>query len=562
MHCNKYKQIAGLRGYGYKKCHSYPNKGAIMKKLPLGIQSFRKIIEGGYVYADKTKYIYDLISDTSYYFLSRPRRFGKSLLLDTIAEAFGGEKELFKDLFLYNSGYNFEMYPVLRIDMSNIASDTPEDLKTSLSNELKNRVEAEGLDNSYDLPSDIFKTLIEAMHRKYGKRVVVLIDEYDKPILDRLTDAEIADGNRNVLRGFYGVLKSMDPYLRFTFITGVTKFTKTSVFSGLNNLFDMTMAEEYANICGITIDDLGESFGEHIESLSKLDRFKRYDSLTDEILAWYDGYSWDGETRVINPFSLLSFFAQKKFSSFWYSSGTPKFLLDMIKQRPKGFTDLNNLKMGEWALDAFDILKLEVEPLLFQTGYLTVKSIVPDSIPDEYILDVPNYEVRMAFNLHIIAEFTESGTVSAQSAYQDMKDSLNTGNLQKMLNILRGLFASIPYEIHISNEHYYHSIFTAIMNLLGFRIDAEVSVSGGRIDAVLELGDKIYVMEFKYVKCEKGATTEKKQALSNDALEKGMKQIMDRGYANKYKGSGKAVYEAAFAFLGRDDIEMRCCVSH
>jgi hypothetical protein len=221
-----------------------------LKKLPLGIQNFRKIVDGNYVYVDKTRYIYDLISNASYYFLSRPRRFGKSLLLDTIAEAFSGDRELFKDLWIYDSDYSFEKHPVIRLDMSNIANKTPETLENELTITLKQRVAQEGFDVGFDSPSAIFKTLIEMLHEKYSSRVVVLIDEYDKPILDHLQDTETAEANREVLRGFYGILKSMDPFLRFTFITGVTKFTKTSIFSGLNNLLDITMTTAYSNICG------------------------------------------------------------------------------------------------------------------------------------------------------------------------------------------------------------------------------------------------------------------------------------------------------------------------
>ena len=220
-----------------------------MKKMPLGIQNFRKIIEGDYVYADKTKYVYDLINDASYYFLSRPRRFGKSLLLDTIGEAFGGDKELFNGLWIYNSDFGFEKHPVLRLDMSSITNETPGVLRSELSDELRKRAKAEGFDFDYDTPSAIFKTLIESLCKKYGKGVVVLIDEYDKPILDRLSDIAVAEANMDVLRGFYGILKPMDQYLRMTFITGVTKFTKTSAFSELNNLFDITLTERYANIC-------------------------------------------------------------------------------------------------------------------------------------------------------------------------------------------------------------------------------------------------------------------------------------------------------------------------
>ena len=379
-----------------------------MKKLPLGIQSFRKIVEGNYVYVDKTQYIYDLINDSSYYFLSRPRRFGKSLLLDTIAEAMSGNKELFKGLSIYDSDYDFEKHPVLRLDMSNIANKTPEILEKELSDELKKRVKSEGFDFDYGTPSAVFKNLVEALYKKYDKRVVVLIDEYDKPILDHLTNVETAEANRLVLRGFYGVLKSLDPFLRLTFITGVTKFTKTSIFSELNNLLDITMTEEYSNICGVAVEDLGKYFGAHIENLATLDRFERIDSIHGEILAWYDGYSWDGETRVINPFSLLSFFKQKRFSSFWFSSGTPKFLISLIKTKPASFLALGNLKLSERSLDSFDIRKMSLAPLLFQTGYLTVGEKRYQGVIESYLLKMPNHEVREAFNLSITADFTEN----------------------------------------------------------------------------------------------------------------------------------------------------------
>ena len=370
-----------------------------MKKLPLGIQSFRTIVEGGYVYADKTRFIYDLINSSKYYFLSRPRRFGKSLFLDTMAEAFGGDKELFKGLFIYDSDYSFEKHPVLRLDMSNISNETPDILKDSLSKALYKRIKKEGLDIDFDLPSEMFKNIIEELYIKYDKSVVVMIDEYDKPILDHLSNIATAEANREVLRGFYGILKSMDPFLMFTFITGVTKFTKTSIFSELNNLFDITLTEKYSDICGIAIEDLDKYFSEYIEQLAARGMFGDYSKLHDKILAWYDGYSWNGESRVLNPYSLLSFFQQERFASFWYASGTPKFLMDLMKKRPGGYTGLNGIKMVEWSLDTFDITKMGVEPLLFQTGYLTIKKVLPSMGSPLYLLDIPNFEVGEAFNL-------------------------------------------------------------------------------------------------------------------------------------------------------------------
>ena len=528
-----------------------------MKRLPVGIQNFRKIIDGGYVYVDKTRYVYNLLNDSNYYFLSRPRRFGKSLLLDTIAEVFGGNKELFKGQWIYDSDFTFEKHPVIHIDMSNIASETPETLKYALSDALSERIAREGLHIATEVPSVAFKNLIMALSKKYNTAVVVLIDEYDKPILDQINRFEAAEANREVLRNFYGVLKSMDPYLRMTFITGVSKFTKTSVFSDLNNIRDITMSGKYSCICGITISDLNEYFSEHIEHLSAFDKHKSKADLCSKILSWYDGYSWDGEERVVNPFSLLSFFTEEKFSNYWYTSGTPKFLIDLIKNREEGFTNLQNLDVSEWALDSFELRSIEVEPLLFQTGYLTVKSIQPNSEPPIYIMGMPNYEVRIAFNLNILAEFTERGGRVTESAYRRMLESLEAGDLQSVLETMRSLFSSIPYEIHMKHEFYYHSIFYAVMNLLGFNIDAEVSVSGGRVDAVLELSDKVYIIEFKYEHCERDAPQENKQELFEKTLERGVKQLQDRGYANKYTGSGKEVIQAAFAFLGRDNIEMR-----
>ena len=528
-----------------------------MKKLPLGIQTFEKIVKGDYVYVDKTEYVYELIDGPCYLFLSRPRRFGKSLLLDTVAEAFKGNKELFRGLWIYDSGYAFAEHPVIRFDMSKLDNETPAILKESIMSNLRKRVTDEGLDIDEETPADLFSNLIEGLNRKYGQGVVVLIDEYDKPILDHLHNIELAEENRRIVRSFYGILKSMDAHLRFVLITGVSKFSKTSIFSELNNLTDITLTEEFAGICGIPCDDLDRHFGDHIRALSSSKRFQDYVSVRDEILAWYDGYSWDGESRYINPFSLLSFFKQKRFVGFWYSSGSPKFLIDFIKRKPESFLAIKNLEITEFVLDTFDINKMELEPLLFQTGYLTVKEVIETGGEAIYLMEIPNYEVRNAFNLQVLSSLTESGDALAGSAKTEIGRALEAGDLQKMLVILRRLFASIPHNLHVRLEAYYHSIFYAIMTVLGFDISVEVASSRGVADAVLELRDKVYVMEFKYKHCEEGADEEVKRKLFDKALDEAMEQIKDRGYHRKHVGSGKDVILATFAFLGRDDIEMR-----
>ena len=260
---------------------------------------------------------------------------------------------------------------------------------------------------------------------------------------------------------------------------------------------------------------------------------------------------------MINPFSLLSFFMQKRFSSFWYSSGTPAFLIKLIKEKPASFLSLGELEISERSLDTFEISKIDIVPLLFQTGYLTVDERRFRGDSENYLLRMPNLEVREAFYMNIVAEFTESGGQVTETAYWRIKDSLDAGDLKNMLSILRSLFASIPYHLHISREAYYHSLFIALMSVLGFEMYAELSTSTGRIDAVLELDDKVYVMEFKYVDCPLETAPEAKAELSEVALAEGLSQIRDRGYCKRYSASGKMVYQAAFAFLGRDDVYMK-----
>jgi hypothetical protein len=418
------------------------------------------------------------------------------------------------------------------------------------------RITNEGFDIASKIPSDLFKNLIEALYRKYNKRVVVLIDEYDKPILDCLYNIEIAEENRQVLKRFYGILKSMDPYLKITFITGVSKFTKTSIFSELNNLYDITLTTKYANICGIPIEDLSKYFSAHIENLASFEEFEYYYDINSEILAWYDGYSWDGKTRVINPFSLLSFFMQKRFACFWYASGTPKFLVDLIKKDPSIYINLKKLRVTELMLDTAELENIEAELLLFQSGYLTVKEVQHTRGSAVYLLNMPNFEVREAFNLHVLTALTGGKQSIVKDTQLEISEALQSGDLHRMLEKIRGLFASIPYQLHINMEAYYHSIFLAIMNVLGFDADAEVSVSGGRVDAVLELNDKIYIIEFKYNDCPIDAADDVKKKLIEKSLTEGMQQIKSKGYYKKYVGIGKTIYLAAFTVLGKGDIEL------
>jgi len=374
-----------------------------MKKLPIGIENFREIIEGGYLYVDKTQDVYNLIDDIKYNFLSRPKGFGKTLLMDTIAEAFGGDKELFKGLWIYDSGHDFAKHPVIRLEMGKMANETGEILEKSIMERLGAIGSAEGLAIKGTFVSDTFMRLIERLHAKYNKRVVVLIDDYDKPILDHINDFEAAAQNRQVLLGFYGILKSMDEHLHFTLVTGMTRFTNATIFSGLNNLFDLTMSYRSASLCGIPENSLCEYFGEYIESLRQNEDFCRYESIADEILAWYGGYSWDGETRMLNPHSLLSFFAEGKFKEYWHAADIPGFLIEKAKKTPKVLLNLNDIALPDNLLTIFEIERLEMEPFMFHTGYISVKEVEQTRGPDIYILDTPNREVREAFERNVLS---------------------------------------------------------------------------------------------------------------------------------------------------------------
>jgi hypothetical protein len=376
-------------------------------------------------------------------------------------------------------------------------------------------------------------------------------------MLDKMHDLKMAEANREVVKNFYGILKAMDPFLQLTFITGVSKFSKTSIFSGLNNLLDITMLESYADICGIPPDELEKSFGEHIESIAAWQGLENSDRLYDDILKWYDGYSWNGITRLINPFSLLSFIFAKRINSFWYVSGTPTFFIKMLRENPSAYLAMNSLEIDESSFDLMDIDNINTASLFFQTGYLTVDKIKYDPPPPAYKLRMPNLEVREAFNLQVISEFTENDQDITESFFRKIRASLNDGDLQGMLGILKSLFSSIPYQLHVNREAYYHSIFYAVMTVLGFYINAEVSVAGGRIDATLEKDNKVYIIEFKYKECPVDASAETKRNLFDSALDEGMEQIFSRGYAKKFESSGKKIYQAVFAFIGRDDIELR-----
>ncbi|MFW5891750.1 MAG: AAA family ATPase [bacterium] len=491
------------------------------KKLPIGIQNIKELIEGGYVYIDKTKYIYELMSNGKYYFLSRPRRFGKSLLVSTLEEIFKGNKELFKDLYIYDK-VKFETHPIIKIDFNNIEYlKGEEEFENSLS-KLMNKI-----GNEYNItlemktPKDKFNELIYKLSKI--NRVIILIDEYDKPILGHITDVKKANKNREILSNFYEVIKGNDEYIKFCILTGVSKFSKTSIFSKLNNLQDLTLNEEYNSLLGYTQEELEKYFKENIEEVSqkyKIERAKLLEGIKD----WYNGYNFGGKETLYNPFSILSFFADKKFNNYWFSTGTPNFLINLIKKQKLNIAELETMLTGKETFESFEVETLEVLPILYQTGYITIKEIKNELYEDEYKLGFPNNEVRNAFLNHLLVSFIEKEVSKVGPLNKKLVRALKADDIETFISVLTGMLSGIPSKLHLKHEYYYQSIFYMIMTLMGMKLNLEDLTDKGQIDGVLEFEDKLYIIEFKM-----------------DSARKAMDQILEKKYYEKYVNSGKKI---------------------
>lgn len=500
-----------------------------MKLLPIGIQTFESLREGNFLYVDKTHYLYELVNPASArYFLSRPRRFGKSLTISTLDAIFRGKKELFKGLWIYTSDYNWQQYPVIRIDMSVVNRDNPDSLKVSLKILLGKIAQHHDvlILNDASVPlEDSFSFLIQALRKKYQQRVVILIDEYDKPILDRLDDVERAHGNREVLRSFYGVMKGLDEYIRFIFLTGVTKFSKVSVFSGLNNLYDLTMDPAYSTMLGYTQQELETCFTEHIDAFAEREKIPKA-QLLEEIRQWYNGFRFSKrDETVYNPFSTLLLFQGKDFRDYWFETATPDFLINLIKKQEYNIFQAEQEPVSEDTFSTFQAEQLDILALLVQTGYFTIKNY--DTIAREYRLGYPNKEVEIAFTKDVLRVFMEQDKQHVSTELIQLRKNLEKENLKTFFEQLRVFIADIPYTIRKARdeEQEYQLILYAILRCIGIRVSVEITTNRGRIDAVIELTDKIYVCEFKL----------------NGTQEDALAQIKNKGYYEKYQKKGKTI---------------------
>jgi len=485
----------------------------MLKKLPIGIQSLSHIIEDGYVYVDKTAYAYDIIDRGKYYFLSRPRRFGKSLFLDTLKEILEGNASLFKGLYIEDKWDFDDTYPVIRVSLGAGVNRTIEALYRSLRWVLSKEAERLGLDYSeHATPREMLGDLILAAHKKYGKKVAVLIDEYDKPILDNITEEATARMMRDEMKDFYSLLKDMDIYLKLVFITGVSKFSKLNLFSGLNNLNDITINPKYGNLCGYTHQDLLAAFGEHLKGVDM-----------QKVKEWYNGYYYF-EDKVYNPFDILLFISNAHdFKNYWWSTGNPSFLIEMIKTRDYAVPNIENYEATDSILDSFDVDSIELEPLLWQTGYLTIKDKYTERGRNKYKLGIPNLEIQISLNDFFIDVLTTQKREKIN--HQDeLYYALKDADLERLKEKLSALFASIPYHDFTNNkiadyEGYYASVVYAYLASLGFETIAEDTTNKGRMDLTLKLEDKIYLFEFK---------------LAESPIGEAIKQIKQKNYAQKY----------------------------
>lgn len=508
-----------------------------MQQLPLGIQTYSEIIKKKMLYVDKTIYVKQLTYKYKYVFLSRPRRFGKSLFLSTVESFFEGRSEDFENTALAGESFT-EKYPVIKLDFSRIIHDTPDKFTKSFKNNLVRIADSEEIKITSDVDEEYFSNLITGLYGKYRKQVVILIDEYDKPLVDLLDDPETAGKNRDILRNFFSTIKSLDEYLRFVFITGVSKFSKVSIFSGLNQIYDISLDENYSEICGYTQSELEKYFSGHISSVALKFGLKREEALS-KIREWYNGYSWDGRRKVYNPFSILNLFEKLEFGNYWFITGTPAYLLKIIKDKKVFVPSLENEVLRAIDFETYDVSSIGLNNLLLQTGYLTITHKESDVNGVFYRISYPNYEVKEAFYTHLSAYLMERELEEVSSVGIKIRNSLENENTDEFRRILESILARIPSILYIDEERYFHSIWLMIMYMSGIRVESAILTNTGRIDGVIETDSSVYIFEFKYKK----------------SARKALQQIGDKNYHARYGGQGKKVILVGVSF-DRTSIEL------
>jgi len=515
-----------------------------IRKMPIGVQSFEVIRKESFVYVDKTELIWRLVNESRVHFLSRPRRFGKSLLLSTLKAYFLGQKELFKGLSIEKfeeaeKGKReiWQEYPVLYLDFNTGIYDTKEGLLNRLTSFLCEYEKIYG-STGLDLP-DRFQSLIKAAYEKTGRQAVILIDEYDKPLLQTMwKDEALNETYRTILKGFFGVIKSADQYLRFAFLTGVTKFSKVSIFSDLNNLRDLSLLSDYSAVCGISQEELEADFQPEIAALAENNSLT-YEEALAKLKQRYDGYKFSETGKnMYNPFSLLNVFADGRMRDYWFATGTPTFLVEYLKKAYYNIPDLDgNVKMNESGLEAYRADTINPLPILFQSGYLTIKDY--NDFSRLYRLGFPNDEVRYGFLDNLLPAYTSIRTDKTGLSIWEFYEQIEAGDVDGFMQKMKGIISGIPYDnltekdLALREQNYQTAVYL-VFALMNQFVHTEVHCATGRADCIVEFQDKVYIFEFKLT--------------SNETAENAVKQIKEKGYEDKYSGSGKKVIAIGSSF--------------
>ncbi len=498
------------------------------QSLPIGIQDFATIRREGFYYVDKTPLILQLVKGGRHYFLSRPRRFGKSLLVDTISALFAGQEDLFRGLAIHAHWDWSLTHPVLRLSFDG-KYGTPEDIEGDVLEQLEAVEDEYGLTqaSTSNTGSRRLRSVLRRVHQETGQQVVILVDEYDKPILDALHDPDMAHANRDYLRGIYGIIKGSAKHVRFVFVTGVSMFSRVSLFSDMNNLKDTSLDPRFATICGYTDTDIDTVFAPELDGLDR-----------DMIRTWYNGYNWLGAERVYNPFDVLLLFEDRKFKPYWFRTGSPRFLFDTLKAKSVNPRDLEGrLTDGESLVSTFEIDVIDVEALLFQTGYLTITDEQSDGFDTLYQLDYPNQEVRISLNRGLL-QYLGKTVTEATGQGRDLCTLLETNDFAGFAETLKAYLSSIPYQWHMTGnlaryEAWYAGLLHLCFRAIGVEVRAEEASSHGCADMVVRTGGQVFILEFKMV--------DNADAVEA-ALAAAFTQMRERGYANRYRDRQEPVH--------------------
>lgn len=490
------------------------------KIYPIGIQNFEKIRKDGYFYIDKTALIYQMVKTGSYYFLSRPRRFGKSLLISTLEAYFLGKKELFEGLAMEKLEKDWITYPIFHMDLNTEKYDTRESLDSILNFTLEKWEQQYGTAPSETTFALRFRGLIERAYKQTGQRVVILIDEYDKPMLQAIGNEELQKEFRNTMKAFYSVLKTMDGCIQFAFLMGVTKFGKVSVFSDLNNLDDISMRNQYIDICGVSEKELHDDLEIELHELADI-KGVSYHEICDKLREYYDGYHFTHNSiGIYNPFSLLNTFKYKEFGSYWFETGTPTYLVELLKKHHYDLRRMAHEETSISVLNSIDSASDNPIPVIYQSGYLTIKGY--DEEFGIYSLGFPNREVEEGFIKFLLPFYANTNAVESEFEIQKFVREIRIGDYDSFFRRLRSFFADTPYELIRDLELHYQNVLFIVFKLVGFYVKAEYHTSEGRIDLVLQTDKFVYVIEFKL------------DGTAEDAL----RQINEKHYALPFEAGG------------------------